>query len=113
MNTESINTLKIIRETLNEVQIKLNDDTLTNKERGMLEGTINRLLEMENIIIVDELQAMVDKLNSSNDELKALIAKMEESVQRLGEIAATIKRVSDIVGTLVDITTKAMSAGIL
>lgn len=113
MNTESINTLKLIREAINEVQKALNDPELTTSQRKNLERVLIRLFEMDEIIINDSLQGMIDKLNSSNEDLKILIGEMDASVAKLAQLAARISRISTVVGTLTDIVGKAMAVGIL
>jgi hypothetical protein len=113
MNTEALNTLKQIREVINDLQKQLNDASNTNEEKRMLELALSNLYDQENIILNNSLQAMVDKINCSNDELKKLIAVMKNSTEKLAKLSNTIKRISDVVGTLAEITTKAIKAGII
>ena len=113
MNTEAMNTLKQIREGINALQIELNDQTITRNERSLLGDALINLNELEDIIINTMLQEMVDKINSSNDELKQLITDMEASTDRIAKFSNTIKKISDTVGVLAHITAKALSVGIL
>ena len=113
MNTEAMNTLKIVREGINALQIELNDDTLKMSERKLLADTLINLNRTEDIIINNLLQAMVDKINSSNEQLKKLIDDMKASTERIAEFSNVIKKISDAVGVLAEITAKALSAGIL
>lgn len=113
MNTEIINTLKKVREAINVTQIELNDPTLSSDEKSLLAKTIINLNKTEDIIINKVLQEMVDKINSTNDELKQLIEEMKTSTQKIAQFSNTIKKISDVLGVLIEITTKAMSAGIL
>ncbi|MBC7890196.1 MAG: hypothetical protein H7Z13_20160 [Ferruginibacter sp.] len=113
MNTESMNALKQVREVINTVQIELNDPSLTKAEKSLLADALINLNKLEDVIINNFLQEMVDKINSSNGDLKKLIADMEASTVRIAQFSNTIKKISDTVGVLAEITAKAMSAGIL
>lgn len=113
MNTETLNTLKQVREGINATQQALNDPTLTHDEKMILGGVLLNLSKQEDILINNTLQAMVDKINASNEELTSLIAEMESATERLAQFSNTIKKISNVVATLSEITTKAISAGIL
>ena len=113
MNTEAMNTLKQIREGINALQIELNDQTLTRNERSLLGDALINLNELEDIVINTMLQEMVDKINSSNNQLKKLITDMQASTVRIAKFSNKIKSVSDTVGVLAHITKKALSVGIL
>ena len=113
MNTEALNTLKQIREGINVLQTELNDPTLTPQEKGLLADTIINLNRMDDIIINNILHDLITKINSSNAELKNLISRMEASSEKIAQFSNTIKRISDAVGVLAEITAKAISVGIL
>ena len=113
MNTEAINTLKHVREGINAIQIEMNDETLKVNEKRLLAETLINLNRIEDIIINNALQDMVDKINSSNNQLKLLIVNMKASTERIARFSNIIKKISDTVGVLAEITSKAMSAGIL
>lgn len=113
MNTETLNTLKQVREGINETQKALNDATLTQEEAVLLSAVLLNLYKQEDILINNVLQAMVDKVNAGNEELKQLITDMDCASERLARFGNTIKRISNTLGTLAQITAKAISAGIL
>jgi hypothetical protein len=112
MNTEALNTLKIIRETRVELISELNGDLEAN-ERDLIEEAVSNLTGQENALIIDVLKTSIDTLNTMNEELKDLIERMEGANAHLEAISKRVKSVSEVVGTLVEITTKAMSAGLI
>lgn len=113
MNTESMNTLKQVREAVNIFQIELNDPTYTKDERNFLGSILISLNQAEDIIINTMLMEMVDLINSTNNDLKKLIADMEKSSVRIAQFSDTVKKVSNVIGVLAEITAKAISVGIL
>ena len=113
MNTEAMNTLKQVREGINALQIELNDQTLPRNEKSLLGDALINLNKLEDIIINTMLQDMVEKINSSNNQLKKLITEMQASTDRIAKFSNKIKSVSDTVGVLAHITKKALSVGIL
>lgn len=113
MNTEAINTLKQIREVINELQVLHNDESLKNSDRNLVEQVLSKLCEMEDTIITETLQAMVDKLNAANEDLLTLIAEMEEASDKIASFSSIIQKISNVVGVLAEITVKAISAGIV
>jgi hypothetical protein len=112
MNTESINTLKLIREVKNELQELLNDESIKKSERRLLEAVLSNLMDLEDGIILETLQAMVDKINASNADLQKLIIQMETASDKIAKFSNTVKKVSDVVAILGEITSKAIKAGI-
>ncbi|MBN9382028.1 MAG: hypothetical protein J0H74_14770 [Chitinophagaceae bacterium] len=113
MNTETLNALKQVNTVIGQLQDALKDPTLTPVEKKLIRQAVNDQMDLQDTLIQDTMQAMVDKINSSNADLQQLTAKMEATSQKLANLAAIIKKVSDVVGTLGEITTKAMSAGLL
>jgi predicted nuclease with TOPRIM domain len=113
MNTETLNALKEVREGLNTLQQALTQPGLAHDEKELLSTVLLNLKEQEDILINNILQDMVDKINASNDELQQLIAEMEAAGERLARFSDMVKKISDKVGMLAHITTKALSAGLL
>jgi len=113
MNTETLNALKQVRLVTGQLQDALKDPTLTQAEKKLLRQAINDQMDLQDTLIQDTMQAMVDKINSANTDLQQLTAKMEKTSEKLAKQAGTIKKVSDMVGTLAEITGKAISAGLL
>ena len=113
MNTETLNALKQVNGLIAQLQDALRDTSLTPQEKGLIQKAINDQMDLQDTLIQDTLQAMVDKINAANTDLQGLIANMQKTSDKLAKLAAGIKKVSDVVGTLAEITTKAMSAGLL
>ena len=113
MNTETLNALKQVNTLIAQLQDALRDTTLTPQEKGLIQKAINDQMDIQDTLIQDSLQAMVDKINAANTDLQDLMTRMQKTSDKLAKLAAGIKKVSDVVGALAEITTKAMSAGLL
>jgi len=113
MNTETLNALKQVNALIAQLQDALRDTTLTPQEKGLIQKAVNDQMDIQDTLIQDSLQAMVDKINAANTDLQDLMTRMQKASGKLARLAANIKKVSDVVGTLAEITTKAMSAGLL
>lgn len=113
MNTETLNALKQVNTLIGQLQDALKNPALTPTEKKLIRQAVNDQMDLQDTLIQDTMQAMVDKINSANADLQQLTAKMEATSKKLANLAAIIKKVSDVVGALGEITTKAMSAGLL
>ncbi len=98
---------------INTLQIEISDPTYTRDEKILIGNVLVNLNKLEDIVINSILQEMVDKINSANTELKQLISDMEASTERIAQFSKTVGKISNVVGVLADITSKAMSVGIL
>jgi hypothetical protein len=112
MNTEAINTLKLIREVKTDLQVLLNEESLKKNERKLIEQVLSNLMEIEDTIILETMQAMVDKINACNADLQKLVSDMEKASKKIAEFSNMVKKVSDVIGILGEITEKAIKAGI-
>ena len=113
MNTETLNALKQVNSMIAQLQDALREPSLTPQEKGLIQKAINDQMDIQDTLIQDSLQAMVDSINAANTDLQDLMTRMQATSDKLAKLAAGIKKVSDVVGTLAEITTKAMSAGLL
>lgn len=113
MNTETLNALKQVNSLIGQLQDALKDPALTPAEKKLIRQAINDQMDLQDTLIQDTMQAMVDKINAANTDLQQLTAKMETTSEKLAKLAGVIKKVSDVVGTLGEITTRAISAGLL
>ena len=113
MTTETLNALKQVREAKTMVLGKLTDVTISQEEKQILGEVLINLQDQENTLINFTLQDMVDKINASNAALKNLIQQMDNASENISEISNTIKKISNVLSTLTEITTKALSAGLL
>lgn len=113
MNTEALNTLKQVRVAVKNVTLQLTDNSLKKAERNLLEATLIQLNDIDDTIVNEVLQNMIDKINSSNTQLKQLIIKMKASSDKIAQFSKTIKAVSDTVGLLASLMKMAIAGGIL
>lgn len=108
-----MNALKQIRDAVGQVQVQLKDPSLTIQEKAVLSDTLDNLLDQEDAIINTSMQAMADKLNSCNTDLQALITQMQQASAKISAFSNVIKNILNVTGTLAEITTKALSAGLI
>jgi len=113
MNTETLNALKQVAQARATVLSALNDDTLPVNEKGMLQAVLLNLQDQEDALINYTLQDMADKINASNTALQALIQQMNTASQQITAVNNAIKKVSNVLSTLAEITNKALAAGLL
>ena len=113
MNTESLNALKQVREGKTMVLSKLSDTTISKEEKQIAGEVLIQLQELEDTLINFTLQEMVDKINASNAALQNLLQEMDNASQNISALSNTIKKISNVLSTLTEITTKAISAGLL
>ncbi len=113
MNTETLNALKSVRDAKTAVISKLTDPSISADEKKVLGSVLIRLQDEEDILINCTLQDMIDKINTSNSALQILIQQMDKVSQHISDISNTIKKVSNMLSVLTEITAKALSAGLL
>jgi len=113
MNTETLNALKLVNSQIGQLHDELRDPTLKEGETGPIQDAIDALETMRDILIHQVMQDMINQLNSSNADLQQVLARMQNVSDRLDRISAAIRKVSDAVGALVQITQKAIAAGLL
>ena len=113
MNTETLSALKRVNLQIQDLQDQLDSQTLTKVEASSVGQALVQLEITQDTLIHQVLQAMIDQLNTANVQLLAVLKQMQAVSDRLAKLAATIKKVSDVVGALVEITSKALSAGLL
>jgi len=93
-------------------------DLFTQSYRRVVFGDNTRINYESIKFYYDELTAYDDTelaRQAINDQMdiQDLITHMQNTSDKLAKLAAGIKKVSDVVGALAEITTKAMSAGLL
>ncbi|GGB23421.1 hypothetical protein [Puia dinghuensis] len=117
MNTETLNALKQVNLQIQQLQGVLENGTLTPpltpQEADAIGQAIDDLSALQDTLIHQTLQAMVDQVNATNSQLQTLLATMQTTSARLGKLATGIRQVSDVVGALAQITTHAMSVGLI
>ena len=113
MNTETLNTLKQVNLQIQQLQDLLSNPKLKPGEEEPMEEALVALESMQDTLIHQTMQQMIDQLNASNAKLQDVLTRMQQVNANLSKLANTIKKVSEVVGVLVSITAKAMSAGLL
>jgi hypothetical protein len=113
MNTETLNALKQVNGLIAQLQDAHRDPALTPPEKVLVQQALNDQCDIQDTLIQDSLQAMVDKIDAANVDLQALMTRMQQTSDKLARLATSIKKVSDVVGALSEITSKAISAGLL
>ena len=113
MNTETLNALKQVREAKTTILSKLAGNSISPEEKRIVGEALINLQEQENILINFTLLSMVNKINASNAALENIIQQMDQASQKLSAISNTVKKISNVLSTLTEITTKALSAGLL
>src|SRR4030081_3761577 len=100
MNTETLNALKQVNTVIAQLQDALKNGSLTPEENLLVQQAINDQMDLQDTLIQDSLQAMVDNINAANTDLQTLTTKMQKTSDKLARLAASIKKVSDVVGAL-------------
>jgi hypothetical protein len=113
MNTEKINTAKKVREALAEVNKLRTFDNSGTPERADLDHAAILLEKLSWEIIANDINQLAGNINDSCLELKELGKKIELNYKKLKKISAQIQKTADVVGVLVEITAKAIAAGII
>jgi len=113
MTTATMGALRQVREAKTMVLTRLGDPAISREEKHLLGEVLINLQQQENTLINFTLQEMVDKVNATNSSLKDLIHEMNQSLPQLSALSNTIKKISGVLATLTEITTKALSAGLI
>ncbi len=113
MNDDKLSALKQVNLLIVQLHDALNDPELTLPERKLIEEAINDQSDVRDTLIENTLQAMVEKINSANPAMVDLTNRMEKTSEKLAKLAASIKKVADVLGMLAAATTKVLSSGAL
>ncbi len=113
MNTEKINTYKQVVEALKVVNSFRTYDNVDSPERAVLDEMALVLEALSWEIISDDISKVLDSMTLKLTDLKRLNKKINDSYVHLKSVSNNIAKVTEVVGVLVEIITKAISAGIL
>lgn len=113
MNTETLNALKIVRDAKTNVLAKLTANDVSKSDKQFLGNLLLVLEDEEDALINLTLQDMVNKINASNEALQRLITQMQHASDNISSLSNTIKKVSHILSAFTEITSKAISVGLL
>ena len=115
MNTDRINTntYLLVVESLKQVNANRTFATIGTPERADLDASAALLSDLSWRIINRDMAQMAQEMSDSVSELRALSKKISDCYDSLRQISMEIDKAANAVGTLVNITTMAISAGIL
>jgi hypothetical protein len=105
MNIEILNALNQVKDAKMMILVNLDDITLSQKEKRILEDILFNLQEQEQILIKFTFQKTEDNVGASNIALQNLTQLMDNTPHDLPGISYTIKKISKILSTLAEINT--------
>jgi hypothetical protein len=108
-NTERMAALQTVREAKNAVMAARMTQGASAADQATLTELYFELEDLEDSLILDWNEASLERINNDARGLTDLVAKMQGSAAHLQQLAATIKKVSDVVGVVVDVATKALT----
>ncbi|WP_426672059.1 hypothetical protein ACPPVU_12590 [Mucilaginibacter sp. McL0603] len=112
MDTAKINTLQQVNAAIAALDQIANDNT--DPATAIIIEKISHGLEtIKNDIISEAETALVNALGSDTKALNDLVAQIDAADTQLDKITGIVKTISTTIGTLVNITSSAMSAGLL
>ena len=112
MDTAKINTLQQVNSAI--AAIDLASQNTTDPATAMtLEKISDALENIKNDIISQTEANLVNALGSDTKDLNDLVGQINKADSQLDKVTGIIKTVASTIGSLVNITTTAMSAGLL
>ena len=113
MNTEKINAYRQVVDVLKDVNSLRTYSNAGTPERVDLDNIAIALEEMSWQIISDDISTALDSLTIKLIEIRKLNTKIKESYTHLKSISEKILKVADVIGVLIEISSKAISAGLI
>ncbi|RYE26690.1 MAG: hypothetical protein EOP45_03485 [Sphingobacteriaceae bacterium] len=113
MNTEKINAYRLVVDTLNSVNSLKPKFDFSTPERSILDTLSNNLTELSWQVLTDDLVKVTNEIGSKVEDLQLLSTQISQSYDSLKDISNDISKVAIAVSTLVEITSKAISAGLI
>jgi hypothetical protein len=112
-NTERLKVIQMVREARNAVNAARFNTKVKAAERRALDDAFVALDDLEGTLILKEVKERVDALVADSTKLEEMAAEMKKSLKHLEAIGEMIEKAAKGIKFLVDIATKASSAGIL
>lgn len=113
MNTEKINAYKQVVEALKVVNSSRTYSNVDTPERADLDNIALILETLSWEIISDDISKVLDSLTLKLTDLKGLNKKINDRYIHLKNVCDKISKVAEIVDVLIEITTKAISVGLI
>jgi hypothetical protein len=113
MNTEKLNAYKQVVEAMKVVNNSRTFNNLGKPERATLDEAALVLEEISWEIISDDISKVLDALKLKLIDLKSLNKKIQDTYKELKSISDAIAKAAEVVSVLIEITTKAIAAGLI
>jgi uncharacterized protein YydD (DUF2326 family) len=111
-NTEKITILRQVREVQSAVTDTLDKPGLTPKQRNTLQDLSVVLRDIDNLILLNELNACIDDLKDKSKKLKKINGRIKRQIESLEEISAKVEQASKIIDAVVKAFEILIGAGI-
>ena len=112
-NSERMALLSRVREAKAVIRNKLDQPDLTDVQRKILNDLYDVLLEMDDILVLQELNDSIGRLEKNSKLLKQVNARAKKQIEKLKDIADTVDQVAKAVDAVVKAFGILLSAGIL
>ncbi|WP_431166141.1 hypothetical protein [Tenacibaculum halocynthiae] len=113
MNTEKIKTLDQILDSIEIIENARSINDLSQEDRLKLEKASLQLRNLITTIIREESNKLIEILNRDTDKMKSLIEKMQISNKKLAGVAKSLEKATNIIESLVNITSQALLSGLV
>lgn len=112
MDSSKLTILQKIVDAIGVIIQALQDPELTDEQRKLLENTKGTLRTIQNDIILKSQQNLADALSDKSEELNKLADQIIEKANELAQLSKDIKKIGDMIGTLVSIIGIATTGGL-
>ncbi|RBW55794.1 hypothetical protein DS884_15700 [Tenacibaculum sp. E3R01] len=113
MNTEKIKTLDQILDSIEIIENARSINDLSQEDRLRLEKASLQLRNLVTTIIREKTKKLIEILNRDTNKMKSLIEKMQISNKKLAGVAKSLEKVTNIIESLVNITSQALLSGLV
>lgn len=113
MDTSKSDTLKKVTDAIADIQNTLQDPSITIGQQANSESTLVVLRDIQNCIIIQTEQVLVDALKGNIIELEKIAENIKKEAEKLDKLTDLIKTVSAAIGSLINVTTSAISGGLI
>lgn len=113
MNTEKIKTLDQILDSIEIIENARSINDLSQEDRLKLEKASLQLRNLITTIIREKSNKLIEILNRDTDKMKSLIEKMQISNKKLAGVAKSLEKATNIIESLVNITSQALLSGLV
>lgn len=111
-NTERMALLAETRAAGNDLRARLEDDTLTPKERKLMEKAVLALDKLEDTLILEELDQSAATLRRSANSLGVVVSDMRKEEAQIKKIADTIDKIATAVKQLANVAAALAKFGV-